>query len=47
MLPPASLEAASARGLVVLAFTDEPADDPREQGYDPSLEDLLSEERWG
>ena len=43
----ASPESASARGLVVLAWTDEPADDSRGSGYDPSLDDLLSEERWG
>jgi hypothetical protein len=47
VLPPASPERVSARGLLVLASTDEPADDAREQGYDASLEDLLSEERWG
>jgi len=46
-LPAASLERASARGLVVLASTDGPADDARGEGYDASLEDLLSEERWG
>jgi hypothetical protein len=43
----ASPESASARSLVVLAWTDEPADDSRGSGYDPSLDDLLSEERWG
>ena len=39
-----------ARALVacvVLAWTDEPADDSRGSGYDPSLDELLSEERWG
>ena len=47
MLAPASPERASARGLLVLEWTDERADDARGQGYDPSLDDLLSEERWG
>jgi hypothetical protein len=46
-LPAASPEGLSARGLVVLASTDEPADDARGQVRDASLEDLLSEERWG
>jgi len=47
MLAPASPERASARGLLVLEWTDERADDAGGQGYDPSLDDLLSEERWG
>ena len=47
VLPPASPERGSARGLLVLTSTDEPADDGRGQGYDPALDDLLSEERWG
>jgi hypothetical protein len=46
-LPPASPERASARGLLVLERTDEPDRVARGQGYDASLEDLLSEERWG
>jgi hypothetical protein len=46
-LPAASAERANARGLLVLERTDEPAGGAREQGYDASLEDLLSEERWG
>ena len=47
MLPPASPERGSARGLLVLASTDEAADDARGPGYDAALDDLLSEERWG
>ena len=46
-LPQASPEHASARGLVVLALSDEPDGGDRGSGYDASLEDLLSEERWG
>jgi hypothetical protein len=43
----ASPEHASARGLVVLALTDEPDGEDPAQGYDASLDDLLSGERWG
>jgi hypothetical protein len=46
-LPAASQTRASARGLLVLASTEGPAEVARGQGYDPSLDDLLSEERWG
>lgn len=46
-LPAASPGRAQARGLVVLASNTEPANEAHAAGYDPSLEDLLSEERWG
>jgi hypothetical protein len=46
-LPEASPEQASARGLVVLAFTDEPDGADRGPGHDACLDDLLSGERWG
>jgi hypothetical protein len=46
-LPPASPECLSARGLVVLACGDEPVSEARGPRADPSLEELLCEERWG
>jgi len=46
-LPAASPGRAQARGLVVMASNTEPANEARAAGYDPSLEGLLSEERWG
>jgi hypothetical protein len=46
-LPAASPECASARGVLALASTDEADGGNRGQGYDASLDELLSEERWG
>jgi hypothetical protein len=43
----ASAEYAGAPGLVVLAWADEPSVDTRGRGADPTLENLLDEERWG
>jgi hypothetical protein len=46
-LSPASPEHAPARGLVVLAWTEEPIEVPRDRRYDASLDELLGKERWG
>jgi PrgI family protein len=46
-LPQASPEHASARGLMVLAWADEPHGADHGSEYDASLDDLLSRERWG
>jgi hypothetical protein len=46
-LPPASPERPRARGLVVLASLEEPGRQAQGAHDDPSLAELLSEERWG
>jgi hypothetical protein len=45
-LPPARAECARARGLVVLGRADEPLVGNRGLAADPTLENLLDEERW-
>jgi hypothetical protein len=46
-LPPASPERPRARGLLVLSSAEDPGRQAREGRDDPSLGELLSEERWG
>jgi hypothetical protein len=46
-LLPASAERPRARGLVVLASLEEPGRQAQAARDDPSLVELLSEERWG
>ena len=46
-LPPASPERPRARGLLVLSSAQEPGRQARGGRDDPSLAELLSEERWG
>jgi hypothetical protein len=46
-LPPASPERPRARGLLVLAWTEEPNWHHREAQEDPALDELFSKERWG
>ena len=46
-LPPASPERPRARGLLVLPSAREPGRQAREARDDPSLGELLSQERWG
>jgi hypothetical protein len=47
LLPAASPERPRARGLLVLAWTEEPDLRARQAREDPVLDVLLSEERWG
>ena len=47
LLPPASPERPRARGLLVLAWTEEPNLHSHEAREDPALDGLLTEERWG
>ena len=46
-LPPASSERPRARGLLVLPSAQEPGRQAQGAPDDPSLAELLSEERWG
>lgn len=47
VLLPASPDYSRARGLLVLAWTEEPDWHVRQAREDPALDGLLSEERWG
>jgi hypothetical protein len=47
LLPGASPDRPRARGLLVLAWTEEPNQHSRQAREDPALDGLLSEERWG
>jgi hypothetical protein len=46
-LPPASPDRSRARGLLVLAWSEEPDRHAKQAPQDPALDELLSEERWG
>jgi hypothetical protein len=47
VLPPASPQHPRARGLLVLAWTQEPDQQRGKAREDPALDELLTRERWG
>jgi len=47
ILSAATAEHTGARGLLVLAWADEPSSEKSVRAADPTLENLLNEERWG